>query len=184
MEYCSGCPMNYYLSHRSAIPSKRLTTYMLYQMCNAVKHIHAGKIIHRDLKPGNIFIINDYLIKIGDFGLALNSTVKEYKQGGTYLYQSPEQINNEPYDEKIDIFALGVILVELVSMFKTEFERRETLQGLKKEIYPDYLKKDHLKEYNLVKKMTALDPKDRPNIKEILKDNDFIELIKESLNAD
>ena len=183
MEYCSGCPMNYYLSHRSAIPSKRLTTYMLYQMCNAVKHIHAGKIIHRDLKPGNIFIINDYLIKIGDFGLALNSTVKEYKQGGTYLYQSPEQINNEPYDEKIDIFALGVILVELVSMFKTEFERRETLQGLKKEIYPDYLKKDHLKEYNLVKKMTRLNPKERPNINEILGDNDFNDLITESLSA-
>lgn len=180
MEYCSGCPMNYYLSHRSEVPSRRLTTYMLYQMCNAVKHIHEGNIIHRDLKPGNIFIIDDYLIKIGDFGLALNSTVKEYKQGGTYLYQSPEQIKNEPYDEKIDIFALGVILVELVSKFNTEFERRETLQGLKKEIYPEYLKKDHLKEYNLVKKMTRLNPKERPNIKDIFNDNDFNDLITES----
>jgi serine/threonine protein kinase len=149
-------------------------------MCNAVKHIHEGNIIHRDLKPGNIFIIDDYLIKIGDFGLALNSTVKEYKQGGTYLYQSPEQIKNEPYDEKIDIFALGVILVELVSKFNTEFERRETLQGLKKEIYPEYLKKDHLKEYNLVKKMTRLNPKERPNIKDIFNDNDFNDLITES----
>ena len=180
MEYCSGCPMNYYLSHRTEVPSRRLTTYMLYQMCNAVKHIHEGNIIHRDLKPGNIFIIDDYLIKIGDFGLALNSTVKEYKQGGTYLYQSPEQIKNEPYDEKIDIFALGVILVELVSKFNTEFERRETLQGLKKEIYPEYLKKDHLKEYNLVKKMTRLNPKERPNIKDIFNDNDFNDLITES----
>jgi serine/threonine protein kinase len=180
MEYCSGCPMNYYLSHRSEVPSRRLTTYMLYQMCNAVKHIHEGNIIHRDLKPGNIFIIDDYLIKIGDFGLALNSTVKEYKQGGTYLYQSPEQIKNEPYDEKIDIFALGVILVELVSKFNTEFERRETLQGLKKEIYPEYLKKDHLKEYNLVRKMTRLNPKERPNIKDIFNDNDFNDLITES----
>ena len=180
MEYCSGCPMNYYLSHRTEVPSRRLTTYMLYQMCNAVKHIHEGNIIHRDLKPGNIFIIDDYLIKIGDFGLALNSTVKEYKQGGTYLYQSPEQIKNEPYDEKIDIFALGVILVELVSKFNTEFERRETLQGLKKEIYPEYLKKDHLKEYNLVKKMTRLNPKERPNIKDIFNDSDFNDLITES----
>ena len=184
MEYCSGCPMNYYLSHRTCVPSRKLTSYMLYQMVKAVKHIHEGNIIHRDLKPGNIFIIDDYLIKIGDFGLALNSKLTQSKQGGTYLYQSPEQIENKPYDEKIDIFALGVILVELVSKFNTEFERREILQGLKKSVYPEYLKEDHLKEYNLVKKMTALDPKDRPNIKEILKDNDFIELIKESLNAD
>lgn len=184
MEYCSGCPMNYYLSHRTSVPSKKLTTYMLYQMCNAVKHIHEGNIIHRDLKPGNIFIMDDYLIKIGDFGLALNSKFTQYKQGGTYLYQSPEQINNEPYDEKIDIFALGVILVELVSKFNTEFERREILQGLKKSQYPEYLKKDHLKEYNLVKKMTSLNPKDRPNIKDIFKDNDFIDLINESLKGD
>ena len=184
MEYCSGCPMNYYLSHRSAVPSKKLTTYMFYQMCKAVKHIHEGNIIHRDLKPGNIFIIDDFLIKIGDFGLALNSEKIQEKQGGTYLYQSPEQINNQPYDEKIDIFALGVILVELVSKFDTEFERREILFGLKKSCYPEYLKKDHLKEYNLVVKMTRLDPKERPNIKEILKDNDFIDLINESLNSD
>ena len=184
MEYCSGCPMNYYLSHRSAVPSKKLTTYMLYQMCKAVKHIHDENIIHRDLKPGNIFIIDDYLIKIGDFGLALNSEKIQEKQGGTYLYQSPEQINNQPYDEKIDIFALGVILVELVSKFNTEFERREILYGLKKSCYPEYLKKDHLKEYNLVVKMTRLNPKERPNIREILKDNDFNDLINESLNSD
>ena len=184
MEYCSGCPMNYYLSHRKKVPSKKLTTYMLYQMCKAVKHIHEGNIIHRDLKPGNIFIIDDYLIKIGDFGLALNSKSTQYKQGGTYLYQSPEQINNQPYDEKIDIFALGVILVELVSKFNTEFERIETLQGLKKSIYPEYLKEEHLKEYNLVKKLTKLNPKERPNIKDIFKDIDFIDLINESFNVE
>ena len=184
MEYCSGCPMNYYLSHRTCIPSKKLTTYMFYQMCKAVKHIHEGNIIHRDLKPGNIFLIDDYIIKIGDFGLALNSKSNQNKQGGTYLYQSPEQINNKPYDEKVDIFALGVILVELVSKFNTEFERSEVLQGLKKSIYPEYLKDGHLKEYNLVKKMTTLNPKERPNIKDIFKDNDFIGLINESLNTD
>jgi NIMA (never in mitosis gene a)-related kinase len=153
-------------------------------MCKAVKHIHEGNIIHRDLKPGNIFLIDDYIIKIGDFGLALNSKSNQNKQGGTYLYQSPEQINNKPYDEKVDIFALGVILVELVSKFNTEFERSEILQGLKKSIYPEYLKDGHLKEYNLVKKMTTLDPKERPNIKDIFKDNDFIDLINESLNTD
>ena len=54
---------------------------MFYQMCKAVKHIHEGNIIHRDLKPGNIFIIDDFLIKIGDFGLALNSEKIQEKQG-------------------------------------------------------------------------------------------------------
>ena len=184
MEYCSGCPMNYYLSHRACVPSKKLTTYMFYQLCKAVKIIHEGNIIHRDLKPGNIFIIDDYIIKLGDFGLALNSKSTQNKQGGTYLYQSPEQINNQPFDEKIDIFALGVILVELVSKFNTDFERCEVLQGLKNSKYPEYLKEGHLKEYNLVKKMTTLNPKERPNIKDIFKDNDFNDLINESLKED
>ena len=177
MEYCSGCPMNYYLSHRKTVPSKSLTSYMFFQMCYAVKHIHEGNIIHRDLKPGNIFIMKDYLIKIGDFGLALNFGKTKNEQGGTYLYQSPEQIQNKTYDQKVDIFALGVILLELVSKFNTEFERVEVLQGLKKNLYPEYLEKDHLNEYNLIKKMTKLKKEERPNIQDIFNDNDFIELI-------
>jgi serine/threonine protein kinase len=177
MEYCSGCPMNYYLSHRKSVPSKSLTSYIFFQMCYAVKHIHEGNIIHRDLKPGNIFIMKDYLIKIGDFGLALNFGKTKNEQGGTYLYQSPEQIENKTYDQKVDIFALGVILVELVSKFDTEFERVEVLQGLKKNLYPEYLEKDHLNEYNLIKKMTKLKKEERPNIQDIFNDSDFIELI-------
>lgn len=177
MEYCSGCSMNYYLSHRKTVPSKSLTSYMFFQMCYAVKHIHEANIIHRDLKPGNIFIMKDYLIKIGDFGLALNFGKTKNEQGGTYLYQSPEQIQNKIYDQKVDIFALGVILVELVSQFDSQFERVEVLQGLKNNSYPDYLEKDHLNEYNLIKKMTRLNADERPNIQDIFNDIDFIELI-------
>ena len=177
MEYCSGCPMNYYLSHRKKVASKSLTSYMFFQMCYAVKHIHEGNIIHRDLKPGNIFIMKDYLIKIGDFGLALNFGKTKNEQGGTYLYQSPEQIENKSYDQKVDIFALGVILLELVSKFDTEFERVEVLQGVKKNLYPDYLEKDYVNEYNLIKKMTKLNAEERPNIQDIFNDIDFIKLI-------
>ena len=177
MEYCSGCPMNYYLSHRKSVPSKSLTSYMFFQMCYAVKHIHEANIIHRDLKPGNIFIMKDYLIKIGDFGLALNFGKTKNEQGGTYLYQSPEQIENKTYDQKVDIFALGVILLELVSKFNTEFERVEVLQGLKKNLYPQYLEKDHINEYNLIKKMTKLKKEERPNIQDIFNDSDFNALI-------
>ena len=177
MEYCSGCPMNYYLSHRKKVPSRSLTSYIFFQMCYAVKHIHEGNIIHRDLKPGNIFIMKDYLIKIGDFGLALNFGKTKNEQGGTYLYQSPEQIENKSYDQKVDIFALGVILLELVSKFETEYERVEVLQGLKKNLYPEYLGKDYINEYNLIKKMTKLNAEERPNIQDIFNDNDFIELI-------
>ena len=176
MEYCSGCPMNYYLSHRKKVPSKSLTSYMFFQMCYAVKHIHEANIIHRDLKPGNIFIMKDYLIKIGDFGLALNFGKTKNEQGGTYLYQSPEQIQNKTYDQKVDIFALGVILVELVSKFDTEYERVEVLQGLKNNSYPNYLEKDHLNEFNLIKKMTRLNSDERPNIQDIFSDPDFIAL--------
>ena len=182
MEHCSGCPLNYYLLHRKNVPSNKITTYIFYQICKAVEHIHEANIIHRDLKPANIFLINNYKIKIGDFGLALNSKLKQFKQGGTYLYESPEQINKEKYDEKIDIFAIGVIFVELLSKFNTEFERRDVLAGLKKGQLPDYLQREHLREYNLIKKMTYEDSKKRPDIKSLLNDKDFISLINENLD--
>ena len=93
------------------------------QICLALKHIHEKKIIHRDLKSSNIFLMKNGLIKLGDFGISKgfqNTMEKAKTMVGTPYYLSPEILENKPYDAKSDIWALGVLLYEMMT-FKMPF---------------------------------------------------------------
>lgn len=84
------------------------------------------KVIHRDLKPGNIFLDANNDVKVGDFGLARvmnHDSVFAHTHVGTPYYMSPEQINDQRYNEKSDIWSLGCIIYELAALrppFKAE----------------------------------------------------------------
>ena len=77
------------------------------------------KILHRDLKPGNIFLDANSDVKLGDFGLARVMSQESqfaYTHVGTPYYMSPEQINEQKYNEKCDIWSLGCIIYELCAL--------------------------------------------------------------------
>jgi serine/threonine protein kinase len=149
-------------------------------MAKALSHIHNKGIIHRDLKPANIFINNCYKVKIGDFGLAAEKKMTKDKVG-TFLYQSPEQLENKPYNEKVDIYALGLILLEMCLVFNTETERRFTLINVRKGVYPDELKQMK-NECELVMKMTRNQHNERPSIDDVINSKE-IESIVERVNV-
>ena len=113
MELCEGGTLEDKLYKSSASrPAEPLQ--ILKQMCSAVAYIHNKGLIHRDLKPDNIFIQED-TIKIADFGLVTNKGKHSTNRVGTELYMAPEVTAEKgDYDNKVDIYSLGLIFLELL----------------------------------------------------------------------
>ena len=123
MEYAEGEPLTRYCESRSLPTQQRLEIFL--RACSAVHYAHRRMIIHRDLKPGNILVKEDGTPKLLDFGIAklmdpdtsdnqAETTLAGYRIV-TPAYASPEQMRGEPATVRSDIYALGVILFELVT---------------------------------------------------------------------
>ncbi len=135
MELCQSESLRDRLIKRSILQSQVWST--IDQIIQGIEYIHSQKFIHRDLKPSNILFSFDNTIKIGDFGLIsafgedkLDQTGSD-ECGGTMLYMSPEQINRQSYNQKVDIYAIGIILFELLYPFSTQMERIQTLNNIR-----------------------------------------------------
>jgi tetratricopeptide (TPR) repeat protein len=89
------------------------------QIASGLGSAHARNIVHRDIKPSNIIITRENLVKIVDFGLArvaaTVSATQSMSTTGTLPYMAPEQILGEAIDQRSDVWALGVILVQMLT---------------------------------------------------------------------
>ncbi len=129
MELVEGVPLTDYASRRGLNLRQRLELFA--KVCDAVQHAHARGVIHRDLKPGNILVADvgdppEPQPKVLDFGVAratdadIAATTVETAVGaliGTVPYMSPEQVSGDPaeLDTRSDVYALGVVLYELLA---------------------------------------------------------------------
>jgi serine/threonine protein kinase len=117
MELVEGSSLQALLDQGQSFPLPRVLRLM-EQACSALEFAHLRLVVHRDIKPANLMLTQDDQLKITDFG-----TAKILQMGatmtatviGTPSYMSPEQIKGSPVDGRSDIFALGVILYELVT---------------------------------------------------------------------
>lgn len=170
------------------------------QTLEGFAHLHANGIIHRDVKPSNIFV-HENVVKIGDLGLATTyssstherqdfSSDKSFDDSGgrnhnhvpitsnnkssdvgTYLYVAPEVKSSKYYDEKADVFSLGVVLVEIFHSFSTGMERARVLEDLRRGKFPPDWIVQNPTAYALAQRMLNLEqPSARPSCFEILEE--------------
>lgn len=117
MEYLEGSDLREYCREGSLLPLRKVL-YIISETALALDHAHGSGVIHRDVKPGNIMLLKNGKVKVTDFGIAKAVSYSQTKSGivlGTPNYMSPEQINGQKIDGHSDIFALGVVLFELLT---------------------------------------------------------------------
>ncbi|XP_071848979.1 serine/threonine-protein kinase Nek8-like [Apostichopus japonicus] len=122
MEYAEGGTLFDYLQQRgNSLLDEDEVLYLITQILLSLQHVHFKQILHRDLKTQNILMNKDRdVVKTGDFGISkiLSSKSKAVTVVGTPCYISPELCEGKPYNQKSDIWAVGCILYELLTLKK------------------------------------------------------------------
>ena len=118
MEYIKGKTLKQYIQEFSPVsPAKAVQ--IMKQLTSAIEHAHDHQIVHRDIKPQNILMDQNGNVKITDFGIATTLSATSYTKTnsviGTVHYLSPEQAKGGIASHKSDIYALGIVLFELLT---------------------------------------------------------------------
>lgn len=179
MEYCEGGDISLLIKKLiesgNFMPEDQIWK-IFTQIVEALHECHnrkAGKILHRDIKPGNLFLDTDNNVKLGDFGLARimgKESLYAYTNVGTPYYMSPEQINENKYNEKSDIWSTGWILYEIATL-KPPFEATNQVALAKKinegkiirlpKLYSEEL-------WRVISLMMHSDQEKRPSVQDLL----------------
>jgi serine/threonine protein kinase len=139
MEYLEGRTLHRCLREEGPFNEER-TTHIARQICRSLREAHSLGVIHRDLKPANVYLIEhgdetDF-VKVLDFGLVKNideTKGEDLTQTGLFMgspkYMAPEQIRGEHVDARTDIYALGIMMYEMITG-KVPFDRPNSVNIL------------------------------------------------------
>lgn len=119
MELVEGPSLKEVLEDQSGIPWQDVIE-IGWQICSALQHAHNMGVVHRDLKPANLFLTKAGTVKLGDFGIALDTGAAELTETGltvgTYAFMAPEQIRGDRgVAGQADLYALGCLLYRMLA---------------------------------------------------------------------
>ena len=169
MEYCPGKTLKQLLKKRGSLTITEVVDIMM-QITDGMAHAHDAYIIHRDIKPQNIIILENGIIKITDFGIAmaLNSTQLTQTNSvmGSVHYLPPEQANGKGSTIRSDIYSMGILMYELLTgsvPYKGENAVEIALKHLKEPLPSIRKSLPSIPQSieNIILKSTAKNPKNR-----------------------
>ncbi len=179
MEYIEGKHLKNLLKKRGKLTLSEAVDIML-QITDGMASAHDSYIIHRDIKPQNIMILENGLVKITDFGIAMAMNATQLTQTnsvmGSVHYLPPEQASGQGSTLQSDIYSMGIVMYELITgelPFKGDNAVEIALKHLKEPI-PDIREKvpnvpNSI--VNIIKKSTAKNPKNRYNDARVMHDD-------------
>ncbi|XP_054456190.1 interferon-induced, double-stranded RNA-activated protein kinase-like [Anoplopoma fimbria] len=177
MELCANKTLRQWIGEKNAESlqdSKRREEGLsiAQQIVRGVEYIHSKKHIHRDLKPENILFGLSGEVKIGDFGLVTrdddhdDALMERTEDSGTEPYMAPEQ-NKKNYDRKVDIFALGLIYLEVFWKVSTGHERAAILVDARRQKLPKDFLQTFPQEIQIIQLMLRQKPEERPEASKV-----------------
>ena len=179
MEYIKGQTLKQLIKKRGKL-SVPETVDIMCQLTDGLAHAHDSYIIHRDIKPQNIMILDDGMVKITDFGIAMAINASDLTQTnsvmGSVHYLPPEQASGKGSTIKSDIYSLGIMMYEMlagVMPFRGETAVEIAMKHLKDPM-PSVIKANETVPQsveNIILKATAKNPKNRyNNVRELYDD--------------
>ena len=179
MEYIKGQTLKQIIKKRGHL-SLAETIDIMSQLTDGLSHAHESYIIHRDIKPQNIMVLDDGMVKITDFGIAMAVNASDLTQTnsvmGSVHYLPPEQASGRGSTIKSDIYSLGIVMYEMlmgVMPFRGETAVEIAMKQLKDPIPSMRKERDDIPQSveNIILKATAKNPKNRyNNVKELYED--------------
>lgn len=174
MEYAPYGTLKQNLVKMAGLIPESSAVWIMTNIMAGLSFLHQRKIVHRDLKSDNIFIGENHVPKVGDFGVAtrLNSAQPMAMSCvGTPLYLSPELCNGEPYNTKTDMWAAGVLMYEVCAKGRLPFAAGNQGAVINKILVGQYapLSDSYSADvHGLVGECLSRDPRRRPTAEEVL----------------
>ena len=129
MEYIEGVDLKTLLRQEKQIPFRQAAD-TIFQVLDALDHAHNHGVVHRDIKPANIMVLDNGQVKVADFGVARLASSELTQAGfmiGTPAYMSPEARVGGEVDNRSDLYAVGVVFLEILTGNRLKLERPDSL---------------------------------------------------------
>jgi len=181
IEYCDGGALDSIIVDLEKGLTEKQIAYVTREMVEGLVHLHTHRVIHRDLKAGNVLLTTAGEVKLADFGVSAKNKEDNQKRDtfiGTPYWMAPEVVacetfRDEPYDHKVDIWSLGVTMIEFAQM-EPPFHEMTPMRVLLKIQKSDPPRLDHpnrwSREFNdFLSACLVKDPHRRPSAQDLLK---------------
>ncbi|XP_037070251.1 serine/threonine-protein kinase PLK1-like [Pollicipes pollicipes] len=174
LEYCPRKSLVHVLKHRQTLTEPEVRYYMR-QLADGAEYIHSQSIVHRDLKLGNMFLSDDMVVKVGDFGLATRiADEKKPTICGTPNYIAPEVLQKLGHGYEADTWAMGCIMYAML-VGQPPFETETLNETYKRITNNQYTLPPHLSAAasDLIARLLHPSPRMRPTTAQMLQHQFF-----------